>query len=55
MRWLGGITDSLDMSLSKCWEMVKDREPWRAAAHGDHKELDMTEQLSSNNSHMGPS
>ena len=48
MRWLGGITDSLDMSLSKRWEMVKDREPWSAAAHGGHKELDMTEQLNSN-------
>ena len=55
MRWLGGITDSLDMSLSKRWEMVKDREPWSAAAHGGHKELDMTEQLNSKNSDMGPS
>ena len=48
MRWLDSVIDTVDMNLSKLWETVKDREAWRTAVHGGHKESDTTEPLNNN-------
>ena len=48
MRSLHGITDSMDMSLSKLWKIVKDREVWHAVVYWGHKESDTTQGLNNN-------
>ena len=55
MKWLDGITDSMDMSLSKLWETVKVREAWHTTSPWNHKESDTTEWLNKHNNDKGHS
>ena len=49
MRWMDGITDSVDVNLSELWEIVKDRGAWCCCSPWAHKEFDTTERLNNNN------
>ena len=53
MRWLDGITDSMEMNLSELWEIVKEREAWRVAVH-EVAELERTEQVNNDNKEKQP-